>query len=106
MGQEARHPVTHRLRALERSLALERAELGLGHAVDRFLRRWHEALRGDGSLPTSFDFVATLVAAGFHLPTSLAALRYLDGCRQSGSLPDRAALLRILLPASRGRHTS
>ena len=86
------------LRALERKLVFERAELGVGLTVYHLLTRWDLALHQQASTPDAIDFAADLLHEGFYLPTVPKAIKYLEECGRNGSLPDRRRLTQVLLP--------
>ena len=88
----------HRLRALERRLVFERAELATGRLVSHLLRRWEQAARENRSAPDALGLVGDLIAAGFYLPTGPRAIGYLEECARDNSVPRRERLLQILLP--------
>ena len=92
------------LRSLERRLVIERSWIGVGSAVDDFIRRWEHALGQQSETPDPLVLIKTLVEAGFHLPTTHYALLYLSDCHRAASLPDRDRLLGLLLmdPSERG----
>ena len=87
-----------RLRALERKLVRERAELAVIERVNDLAGRWRDALDQDGPMPGVLDFARGLVRAGFSLPTIPRAIQYLTEFRLGDSLPDRGRLLQTLLP--------
>ena len=91
------------LRTLERRLVHERAQITVTQVVDRFLHDWDHALSEDIAPPDSLGFFKALTDAGFYLPTSPGAQGYLDRCRSEATLPDRAHLLRMLLPPNISR---
>ena len=91
----------HGVRALERRLVRERAEIGVAEVVNRLLRSWDEALDQGSSPPEPLALFKALAGAGFYLSARHRALQYLDQCLQAAALPDRDQLLRMLLPTSR-----
>ncbi len=87
-----------RLRALERKLIRELAELAVTERVNDLAGRWRDAIDEDRPTPGVLDFARDIVRAGFLLPTIPRAINYLAECYVGKSLPDPGRLFRILLP--------
>ena len=88
----------HLLRSLEKKLVAERTELAVVPLVHDLLSRWEDALGNDRPAPDVLDFVVRLIESGYCLATGSKAFTYLDECRRISSLPDKARLLRTLMP--------
>ena len=89
-----------RLRALERKLIHELAELAVTEQVEDLTGRWSDAIEEDRTPPGALDFARDVVRAGFPLPTLPRAINYLSECYYGKSLPDPRRLFQILLPWS------
>lgn len=87
-----------RVRALQRKLALPRAQLILQRMADELCQQWSCAQVEGQPLPHPQAFVLQVAKAGFRLPSFLAVVRYLERCRSETRLPDSLHLLRTLLP--------
>ncbi len=87
-----------RLRALERKLVHELAELAVTEQVEDLTDRWQDAVEHDRTPPGGLDFARDVARAGFPLPTLPRAINYLAECFYGKSLPDPRRLFRILLP--------
>jgi hypothetical protein len=85
--------MTYQLRKLERSLVVERTELGLGNLVDELVSAWEQAVRKGHALPDPVEFVRGLMNAGCYSPTGSRAIGYLEDCKRKNALPDRRRLL-------------
>ena len=70
--------MTPRVRALRRKMVLAHAEIVLRGLATDFCREWSIAQAGDRPLPDILAFIRRIFAAGFRLPTSAYAQRYLD----------------------------
>jgi len=87
-----------RLRALERKLVHELAELVVSEHVESLTDRWRDALDKDLPTPSGVDFGRDIGRAGFPLPTIPSAINYLAECFYNRSMPDPGRLFRVLLP--------
>ena len=87
-----------RLRALERKLVHELAELAVTEHANKLANEWQDAVENDRTPPGALDFARDIVRAGFLLPTLPRAINYLAECYYGKSLPDPGRLFRILLP--------
>ena len=99
MGQEEGALMRVTLRALERKLVQERAEIGVPEVIDRFLFRSNNALGQGVSPPDPLVLFKALNTAGFYLPTPYSALHYLEQCQRDATPPDAHRLFRLLLPS-------
>ncbi len=90
--------MTSRLRVLERRLVRQRAEIEVSAVVDDYIVRWYRARRREQTPPGPFQFVGSLLSAGFHLPTAAVATNYLERCHREDLFPNHEVLLRLLLP--------
>ncbi len=90
--------VRARLRALERMLVLERAEVQVEALVSRLVQRWYWFTLEGWPLPDSMEFIDQLFDAGFYLRANLKAISYLEECKREGKVPEERRLCRILLP--------
>ena len=90
-----------RVRALQRTMALELAVVRLRRLSEEFCI---ESSVGQASgQPPSHPhvFIQRVASAGFRLPSFMAVHKYLERCRVKDILPDREDLLRALVPWSR-----
>jgi len=87
-----------RLRALERKLIDELAELVVTEQVDDLTGRWREAVEEGHSVPDTLDFARDIVRAGFPLPILSRAINYLAECFYNKAMPDPGSLFQVLLP--------
>ncbi len=88
-----------RLRALEKKLARELAELAVTEHANRLANEWQDAIDEDRTPPGALDFARDVTLNGFYLPATLPrAINYLAECYYGKSLPDPGRLFRILLP--------
>ncbi len=87
-----------RVRALQRKLALPRAQLVLQRMADELCQEWSCAQAEAQLIPHPQAFVRHVAKAGFRLPSFSAVVRYLERCRSETRLPDSLHLLRTLLP--------
>ena len=87
-----------RVRALHRILAPTYAQVVLQFMSEDLCLEWHCAAVEGQPLPDSHAFVRKVVTAGFHLPSFLAVMNYLDRCRSENREPDPLELSRRILP--------
>ena len=88
-----------RLRALEKKLVRERAELAVTEHVNKLANEWEDAVENDRTPPGALDFARDLTVKSFYLPATLPrAINYLSECYYGKTLPDPGRLFRILLP--------
>ena len=88
-----------RLRALEKKLVRERAELAVTEHVNKLANEWEDAVENDRPPPGALDFAQDLTVNGFYLPTTLPrAINYLAECYYRKCLPDPRRLIQTLLP--------
>ena len=89
-----------RVRALQRTLALELAVVRLRRLAGEFCLQ-SSVVRASGQLPPQPQaFIHRVASAGFRLPSFMAVHKYLERCRDKDILPDREDLLRSLIPWS------
>lgn len=87
----------HRLRALERLLACQRAQFILAPLADRFVDAWRQAV-ADGVLPPEVHaLVAAAAAEGVALPYAPTLFRYLTRCEDAGRVPARNRIIHSFL---------
>ena len=84
------------MRALERALVEERAEIHAGRVVDYMLRQWDDAAKTDFHR-FELDFLHEINRCGLDVFRYRAA-SYLERCHYNSETPDRSDLLRILVP--------
>ena len=88
-----------RLRALERKLAPQLAEIAVTEHANKLANEWQDAVEEDRTPPDALDFARDLTLNGFYLPATLPrAINYLTGCYYRKTIPDPRRLFRILLP--------
>ena len=87
-----------RLRALERKLVRERADLAVTEHANKLAGEWSDAIDQDRTPPGALDFARDLTLNGFYLPTIPRAIRYLTECYLGKFLPDTRLLIQTLLP--------
>ena len=90
------------LRALERRLVVERAEVAARAVVDDLVPQWQQARGEKRPRSQRLDLLPYLVKAGVHSPLAPAAMNYLERCKRDDIQPDRQRLLRMLLPPRAG----
>ena len=90
--------VRTRLRALERKLVLERAEVRLERMVSNLVLEWGVAKHFGRQIPEPMDFIPNIIREGFFPRSSIKALYYLEECKREDQLPEQRRLLQILLP--------
>lgn len=90
--------VRARLRALERKLVLERAEVCLEGMVNNLVIQWNIAKQMGWPLTEPIDFIRNTIEQGFFFRRNLKALSYLEECKRENTLPDQRRLIQILLP--------
>ena len=90
--------MTPRVRALRRKMVLAHAEIVLRGLAADFCQEWSIAQAGNRPLPDIFAFIRQISAAGFRLPTTAYAHRYLERCQYNGTEPQPRMLLKLLLP--------
>ena len=89
------------LRRLERALVRERARIGVYAHVDDLIARWLAAVDRDEPPPDADRFIHEMLNDGLYLPTFANLETYLGACRRDGKIPDRGALVWLLLPWDR-----
>ena len=90
-----------RVRALQRTLALELAVVRLRRLAGEFCLQ-SSVVRANGQPPPQpHAFIQRVASAGFRLPSFMAVHKYLERCRVKNILPDSEDLLRSLVPWSR-----
>ncbi len=92
----------HLLRRLERGLVAERTELAVLPPVNDLLSRWEEALCQNRATPDTLSFALRSIKPGFCLTTVPRALNFLDTCSGRRVLPNKEALVDILVYGSVG----
>lgn len=90
--------VRARLRALERMLVLERAEVQVEALVSRLVQRWSWYAYECWPLPDSMEFIDQLFDAGFYLRANLKVISYLEECKREEKIPEERRMCQILLP--------
>ena len=89
-----------RVRALQRKLARELAELRLGRICDDLCERWFAAWSEHKPLPEIRPFIKRVMDAGYRLLPLGAANNYLMRCLGKGDSPDPQVLLEAILPST------
>ena len=90
-----------RVRALQRTMALELAVVRLRRLADESCLQ-SSVVRASGQPPAQpHAFIQRVASASFRLPSFMAVHNYLERCRVKDILPDREDLLRALVPWSR-----
>ena len=90
-----------RVRALQRTMALELAVVRLRRLSEEFCIE-SSVSQASGQPPSHpHVFIQRVASAGFRLPSFMAVHKYLERCRVKDILPDREDLLRALVPWSR-----
>ena len=87
-----------RLRALERKLARELAELTVEEHANELADQWQDAVENDREPPGALDFVQGLIRDRVYLPWMSRAIEYLTGCYYGKTIPDPRRLVQTLLP--------
>ena len=86
------------LRALERKLVLERAEVCLEGMVNNLVIQWNIAMQKDWPLTEPMDFIQDIIGRGYYTRGNANALNYLEECKRNGELPDQRRLIQMFLP--------
>ena len=89
-----------RVRALQRKLARELAELRLGRICDDLCERWFAAWSDHKPLPEIRPFIKRVMDAGYRLLPLGAANNYLERCLGKGDSPNPQVLLEAILPST------
>ena len=90
-----------RIRALERALVLELAEIAVGEALEKLMVRWERAASTGGPPPSSFDLIDALRDARVvGIPALRYAVRYVDRHADDEGGPDCAQIFKILMRGS------
>ena len=92
-----------RVRALQRTLALELAVVRLRRLAEEFCRQSSVVQASGQPPPQPHAFIQRVASTGFRLPSFMAVHKYLERCRVKNILPDREHLLCSLIPWS-GRY--
>ena len=87
-----------RVRALQRKLARELAELRLGRICDDLCERWFAAWSDHQPLPGIRPFIKRVMDAGYRLLPLGAANNYLLDCLRKDDAPNPQVLLEAILP--------
>ncbi len=90
--------VRAKLRAMERKLVLERAEVCLEGMVNNLVIQWNAAMQMDWPLTDPMDFIQDVIGRGFFTRGNVKALNYLEECKGKRELPDQRRLIQIFLP--------
>ena len=90
--------VRARLRALERKLVLERAEVCLEGMVNNLVIQWNIAMQMNLPLSDPMDFIQEIIGRGFFPRGNIKALNYLEECKRTSELPEQRRLIQIFLP--------
>ena len=90
-----------RVRALQRKLARELAELRLGRICDDLCERWFAAWSDHKPLPEIRPFIKRVMDAGYRLLPFGAANNYLLDCLRKDNSPSPQLLLEAILPSDR-----
>ena len=90
--------VRTKLRALERTLVLERAEVCLEGMVNNLAIQWNIATQMGWPLTEPMEFIEQVIDQGFYFCGNVKALNYLEECKRKGELPDQRRLIQIFLP--------
>ena len=88
-----------RVRALQRKLARELAELRLGRICDDLCERWFAAWSDHKPLPGIRPFIKRVMDAGYRLLPLGAANNYLEDCLSKDDSPNPQLLLEAILPS-------
>ena len=87
------------LRALERTLILERTEVALASALAELMEQWDPSPADGEPRPSSLHLIDALRRNGVaSLPALPRAMGYVDQCAAQGAAPDMARIFRTLLP--------
>ena len=90
-----------RIRALERKLAKQIAQIKVEPIVEEIVDQWpdrDDPENEDVSAPDGLDLIAKLKAARIFLPTVVNAIAYLDQCWHDRTTPKTKHILNRLLP--------
>ncbi len=90
--------IRSRINALRRKFALEISVVRLEPVTDEFCYQWDRARAEGRPAPHWHSFIRKVGAAGYHLPTFVAAHKYLEKCIKDKIVPGVQTLLGILLP--------
>ena len=89
--------IRSRINALRRKFALEISVVRLEPVADEFCYQWDRARAEGKPAPDILAFIRK-VAAGYRLPTLVAAHKYLEKCIKENIVPGAQHLLAALLP--------
>ena len=89
-----------RVDALRRKLALELAVIELHRVAWDFAVKWGVALTGGQPVPEPHTFPSKVGATGVRGASHMAALKYLEECRDKSAAPDAQKLLYRLMPCA------
>ena len=89
------------LRRLERALVRERTRIGVYTHVDDLIARWLASVDRHEPPPDTDRFIHGLLDDGLYLPTLAGLDTYLGACQRDAKIPDRGALVWLLLPWDR-----
>ena len=90
--------IRSRINALRRKMALEISHVRLRPMAEDLCTEWHVAALDRKPLPDARAFIRKVAAAGFYLPTFVAAHKYLEQCLEKRIVPGVEHLLGALLP--------
>ena len=90
-----------RIDALRRNLALELAIVKLYRLAIDFIMKWNIAIANREPAPDPFTFPPLVGKTGIPLNSHMAAVKYLQKCRDERTEPEANKLLYRLLPCAR-----
>jgi hypothetical protein len=85
--------MTSRLRALERQLACQRAQLTIEPLAESFADAWRQALGEGTTPPDGLDFIAAVTDVGVLALAPNPVITYLEQCATKKRTPDPAYLI-------------
>ena len=90
--------IRSRINALRRKMALEISVVSLEPVADEFCFQWDRARAEGRPAPDILAFIRKIGAAGYWLPTLVAAHKYLEKCIKDNIVPGVQHLMATLLP--------
>ncbi len=90
--------IRSRINALRRKFAVEISVARLEPVADEFCYQWDRARAEGRPAPHWHSFIRKVGAAGYRLPTRVAAHKYLEKCIKDNIVPGVQHLMAALLP--------